>query len=76
MKDGHGRPRGTNAKVTKEGIGYLPLNAYSDPLRSFHVIIAGNRQRRSAEYEKHLSSLSPAIDEDYHHQTAMRPIER
>jgi hypothetical protein len=53
----------------------LPLNVYLDRLQSFHVIIVDNQPRQNEEYEKHLFSPFRVIDEDYHHQMVMRPIQ-
>ncbi len=53
----------------------LPLNVYLDQFQPFHVIIVDNQRKQNEEYEKYLFSLFQVIDEDYHHQMVMRPIE-
>ncbi len=53
----------------------LPLNVYLDQFQPFHVIIVDNQRKQNEEYEKYLFSLFQVIDEDYHHQMVMRPIQ-
>jgi len=53
----------------------LPLIVYLDQFQPFHVIIVDNQRKQNEEYEKYLFSLFQVIDEDYHHQMVMRPIE-
>jgi hypothetical protein len=46
-----------------------------DQFQPFHVIIVDNQRKQNEEYEKYLFSLFQVIDEDYHHQMVMRPIQ-